>query len=139
MGAVAIMKAKNDFDLNSSALILECPFGSMTQTVKARFSSLGIPSFPMAYLLVLWGGIENGFNAFEHNPIEYAKKINSPTLILYGEKDKKVSRGEIDAIYKNINTYKELKLYPNAGHENYLLKYENEWINNVGSFLEVKH
>ncbi|OYU96421.1 MAG: alpha/beta hydrolase [Bacteroidetes bacterium B1(2017)] len=137
MGAVAIMKALKEYPLHPKKTILECPFGSMYQTVCARFNTMKVPSFPMAGLLVFWGGIENGFWAFNHHPIEYAKSINSPTLLLYGQKDEKVSKEEIDKILENLTGIKECKIYPNAGHENYLNKYKNEWVKDVANFLNT--
>lgn len=56
--------------------MIECPFGSMYKTVCARFKTMNAPTFPMAGLLVFWGGMQNNFWAFEHNPTEYAKNIN---------------------------------------------------------------
>lgn len=135
MGAVAIMKALHDYPIQPQGIILECPFGSMQKTTAARFTELGIPSFPMANLLVFWGGVQNGFWAFSHNPEEYAKKITCPTLLLYGEKDKTVSREEIDAIFSNLSGTKKLKTYPLAGHENYLNKYKKEWLSDVKVFM----
>jgi uncharacterized protein len=82
MGAVAIMKAIHDHGLTPRAIVLECPFGSMYQTVSARFKTMNVPPFPMAGLLVFWGGAQHGFWAFGHNPTDYAKRINCPTLIL---------------------------------------------------------
>jgi uncharacterized protein len=128
MGAVAIMKAIQDFNLQPKGIILECPFGTMYETVCARFNNMHAPTFPMAGLLVFWGGTINGFWAFGHNPAEYAKSIHCPTLLLYGEKDKNVSRKEIDDIYRNLSMKKTLISYPLAGHENYLIKYKSEWI-----------
>jgi hypothetical protein len=135
MGAVAIMKAIKEYDLKPKSIILECPFGTMYETVSARFKNMNVPSFPMAELLVFWGGVQNGFWAFNHNPREYAKKITCPTLLLYGEKDKNVSRKEIDDIYTNLLGYKTLKTYPLSGHENYLNRYKNEWEEDVKNFL----
>jgi len=135
MGAVAIMKAINDYKINPNGIILECPFGSMYQTVSARFKAMNLPAFPMAGLFVFWGGLQNGFWAFVHKPTDYAKKITCPTLLLYGAKDEKVSRQEIDEIFKNLAGQKKLKIYPNAGHENYLIKYEKEWRREVEEFL----
>ncbi len=135
MGAVAIMKAIKDYDLNPKGIILECPFGTMYETVSARFENMNVPTFPMAGLLVFWGGVQNGFWAFSHNPTTYAKKISCPTLLLYGEKDKNVSKSEIDAIFSNLSGKKILKTYPLAGHENYLNKYKMEWIQDVSNFL----
>lgn len=138
MGSVATMKAINDFDIKPKGIIIECPFGSMYKTVCARFKTMYAPTFPMAGLLVFWGGIQNGFWAFGHNPTEYAKKINCPTLLLYGAKDEKVSREEIDQIFNNLGEHKTLKIYQEAGHENYLTKYKNEWTQDIKEFLTTE-
>lgn len=138
MGSVAIMKAISDFDIKPKGIIIECPFGSMYKTVCARFKTMNAPTFPMAGLLVFWGGVQNGFWAFGHNPTEYAKKINCPTLLLYGATDEKVSRAEIDEIFENLTGKKELKIYKNAGHENYLTKYKDEWTKDVIRFIQTE-
>lgn len=135
MGAVAIMKSISDNGISPKGIIIECPFGSMYKTVSARFKTMNAPTFPMAELLVFWGGIQNGFWAFGHNPTEYAKHINCPTLLLYGAQDEKVNRQEIDEIYTNLNGQKSLKIYQNAAHENYLRKYKSEWTKDVQQFL----
>ena len=137
MGAVAIMKAINDYELPNSKIVIECPFGTMLQTVKSRFADMGVPSFPMAHLLMFWGGMQNGFNAYKHNPAEYARNIDCPTLLLYGEQDIKVSRQEIDQIFENIQGEKYLKTYPESGHENYLIKYSDKWKQDVEEFLDL--
>ena len=136
MGAAAIMKAMNDHPLPVSSIILECPFGSMLDAVKNRFAEMNVPVFPMAYLLVFWGGVQNGFNAFNHCPSDYGKNIHCPALLLYGEKDEKVTREEIDEIFKNIAGEKKLITYPDAGHENYLRKYKEEWKEDIKAFLK---
>jgi len=139
MGAVAIMKAISDYQLNAKGIIIECPFGSMYKTVCARFQTMKVPTFPMAGLLVFWGGIENGFWAFGHNPTAYAKKITCKALLLYGARDEKVSKQEIDGIFANLAGEKQLRIYPDAGHENYLTKYKDEWTKDVGEMLLLSH
>lgn len=136
MGAVAILKALDNFPIEPQAVIIECPFGSMYQTTCARFKMMNAPVFPMAGLLVFWGGTMNGFNAFSHQPSEYAKSVQCPALLLYGEQDPKVSRSEINEIFRNLKGPKQLRTYPLAGHENYLVKYKNAWINDVRMFLD---
>ncbi|PBQ32551.1 alpha/beta hydrolase [Sphingobacteriaceae bacterium] len=138
MGAAAIMKAQKDYSLSVKGVLVECPFGTMLKTVKARFDILKVPSFPMAHLLVFWGGLENNFNAFRHNPQEYAKYISCPTLLMFGEKDMDVSRKEIDEIYKNLKGPKKLCTYPLAGHENYLKKYKVKWTDDVSLFMKER-
>lgn len=139
MGAAAIMKALHDNNsLKPDAVILECPFGSMKETVYNRFKNLNLPAFPFADLLLVWGGIQNNFNAFKHNPREYSLKIAVPVLLIYGEKDLKVKRKEIDDIYKNLQGPKKLLLLPNAGHENYLNKYSEEWKESIITSIELR-
>ena len=65
----------------------------------------------MPRLLLFWGGIQNGFWGFSHNPVEYAKNIDCPTLLLYGEKDKSVSQKEIKEIFANLKGPKKLTIY----------------------------
>jgi pimeloyl-ACP methyl ester carboxylesterase len=136
MGAAAVMRAVSENNLAVNSLILECPFGSMLKTVQARFNNMNVPSFPMANLLVFWGGIQNNFDAFSHNPALYAKNISVPTLLLYGEKDLEVSKEEITEIFDNLHGQKEFKSYPLAGHENYLRLYDKEWTRDVSEFLD---
>lgn len=135
MGAVAIMKAQKDYNLKANSIILECPFGTILETVQARFNSMKVPTFPMANFLVFWGGIQNDFNAFKHNPAEYAKSINCPVLLLSGEKDARVSMKETKRIFNSLKGIKRLRTYPLAGHENYLNNYKKEWTNDISSFL----
>lgn len=136
MGAVAILRSIHALNIQPKAIIIECPFGTMRQTVQARFAMMHLPSFPMADLLMFWGGLENGFWAYGHNPIYYAKSVTCPTLLMFGAKDDRVSRGEIDDIFESLAGYKELRIYPEAGHDNYLIQYKYNWMMNVFSFLE---
>lgn len=137
MGAAAILKAMKDHRLAPASIMIECPFGSMYQTVEARFRIMGAPTFPMAGLLVFWGGTQNGFWAFGHNPYAYAAYVHCPTLLMYGEKDNRVSRTEIDSIFANLNGKKKLVTYPLAGHENYLGRYHDSWVSDVQAFLNT--
>jgi hypothetical protein len=40
-------------------------------------------------------------------------------MLLYGMKDDRVSMEETESIFKNLADPKDLKLYPDAGHESY--------------------
>lgn len=135
MGAAAILKAMDDYQLPVKSLILECPFGSLLQAIKNRFDIMGAPSFPFAHLLMFWGSVQNGCNMFNHCPADYAKSVKAPTLLLWGEQDDKVTRQEIDDIYNNLQGPKHLITYPEARHESYLLKYNREWVADVEGFL----
>jgi pimeloyl-ACP methyl ester carboxylesterase len=135
MGAVSIMKAINDYHLHATGLILECPFGNMFKTVDVRVKKMGLHTFPTTYLLMFWGGLENGFWAFSHNPDEYARHIDIPVLLMYGEKDERVSRAEIDSIYTHLYGYKDLTTFPLCGHQDYIPLYHDIWVSSVNHFL----
>ncbi len=135
MGSAAILKAMDDYALSVQSIIIECPFGSLYQTTKARFRLMHVPSFPMASLLCFWGGVQNGYWAFSHNPSEYAKSVTSPVLLLYGEQDNRVSVEETDLIFKNIKGYKVIKKYPQAGHDVFSERNRSNWTQDVSQFL----
>ncbi len=126
MGAAAIMKAMHDTAMPVRALILECPYGSMLRTVQNRFHSVGVPHFPLANLLVFWGGFENGFNAFRLRPEDYACDIHCPTLLVWGGKDPKVSEEETDTIFARLVGPKRVLKLPQASHNDFLLRYRAE-------------
>lgn len=137
LGAAAVMKALHDEALPVRSVILECPFATLQQAVENRFKILGVPPFPMAHLLLFWGGVQNGFNAFAHDPVDYARAIKCPTLLLYGEKDVKVTAEETAAIFAALAGPKKLVTYPLAGHENYLKKYREKWTLDVAAYLSA--
>ncbi|HEY3403552.1 MAG TPA: alpha/beta fold hydrolase [Ohtaekwangia sp.] len=135
MGAAAILKALDDYAFSPTGIILECPFGSLYKTVTARFKMMGIPDFPMAAVLTFWGGVQNGYWAFGHNPYTYAQSVQCPTLLLFGEQDDRVSKEETEMIFSNINGPKTLKVYPDAGHQIFTSENEHNWIRDVSAFV----
>lgn len=134
LGAAAIMKAVSDYDLDPEGIILEAPFGSAYQAVCARFHAMSAPCFPMAGLLIFWGSVQNNSWLFALNPVEYAKSINSPVLLMYGAHHNRVSRSEIDEIFANLPGRKELIIYNDSGNEIYR---SPEWVTNVSRFLSL--
>lgn len=136
MGAVAIMKSINDYNIQPNQIIIECPFGSMRKTTQNRFEAMKLPTILLPDWLLLYGGLQNGFNPYKHVPINYAKKINIPTLLITGAKDARVTRQEIDDIYANLQGPKTLKILKNAQHENYMLRHKKEWLTFVIPFLQ---
>lgn len=139
MGAAAILKAMDDYILPVASLILECPFGSLYKTVCARFELMHVPAVPMAALLCFWGGVQNGYWAFSHNPSTYAKSVSCPVLLLFGEDDDRVTREETDLIFANLKGRKHLKVYTGIGHAIFTKSNEKLWVKDVASFLRTAH
>ncbi len=135
MGAVAIMRAEAELGIRPTANILECPYGNMRQTAYNRFASMHVPGFPMADLLVFWGGVQNGFWAFGLNAEHYARQIHTPTLLLWGTADPRVTRAETDAIFTNLAGPKARHDFPGVGHEPYWQRYPMDWEQQTRAFL----
>ena len=135
MGAVAIMRAEAELGVRPTANILECPYGNMRQTAYNRFESMHVPGFPLADLLVFWGGVQNGFWAFGLNAERYATQIHTPTLLLWGTADPRVTRAETDAIFAHLAGPKARHDFPGVGHEPYWQRYSADWEGQLRGFL----
>ncbi len=136
MGAATIAKAMRDYPLQPSKVILEMPFGSILGAAEGRIKMMGLPGEPLAMLITFWGGVENGFWAFKMKPTEFVKKITCPVLIQWGKNDPRVSRQEIDDIYNNISSAKNLVVYDSSGHESLCKKETEKWKTAISAFLQ---
>ncbi|PXV69211.1 hypothetical protein CLV62_101480 [Dysgonomonas alginatilytica] len=138
MGAAAITKAQHDYNMAVDGIILEAPYGSMLDAVSIRMGTIPVISKFTAALMTFWGGKLSGFNAFEMNPEEYVKTVNTPTLMMYGGQDLRIPGEESVRIFDNISSKdKTLHMFPEAKHEDYTLKYPQEWKNIVSNFLST--
>ena len=135
MGAASIMRAVYAHDVQPDKIILECPFGTLLGTIRKRFDALNAPSYPFAEMLMFYGGWQSGFDAFEHNPEDYAKSISIPTLLISGTKDARVSVSETEQIFANLAGPKKLVLMENSGHQSYLVNDAVVWETSVLDFL----
>jgi len=136
MGAAAILRALSRQPLAPEAIVLECPFDRLLSTVEARFSTTGLPSFPAAQLMVLWGGVQHGYNGFHHNPAEYARQVACPTLLMHGDCDNRVSLEQLRTIYQNLGGEKHLHIFASLGHQSLVEPRLEEWKSCVADFLQ---
>jgi uncharacterized protein len=136
MGAACISKAMVDYPLQPSKVIVEMPFASILQAAEGRIKMMKLPAQPLATLVTFWGGVEQGFWAFNMQPVEFAKQINVPTLIQWGKNDPRVKQTEIEEIYNNLPASKKLVIYEHAGHESLCEKEPNKWLTSVQDFLQ---
>jgi alpha-beta hydrolase superfamily lysophospholipase len=136
MGSAAILRAIAVNGVRPDAVIVECPFDRLLSTASNRFAAMGLPAFPAAHLLIFWGGVQHGFNAFRHNPVEYARNVRCPVLLLHGAKDARVTQAQAESIFQNLPGDKEFIVFPNAGHESYLGAAPGLWTESVSRFLE---
>jgi alpha-beta hydrolase superfamily lysophospholipase len=135
MGSAAILRALGELGVEADAAVLECPFDRMLTTVKVRCRALGVPTFPAAHLLVFWGGVQHGFNAFAHNPLDYARNVHTPVLLLQGACDSRVKVRDAEAIHGNLAGPSGLHVFADLGHESYARRRPQEWKSVVSGFL----
>jgi alpha-beta hydrolase superfamily lysophospholipase len=136
MGAAAILRALAQEPLQPRALILQASFDRMLTTVQHRFEMLHAPAFPGAELLLFWGGRINQFDAFSHNPVKYAAQIKTPTLVLHGEKDQRVTRREAEAVFAALRGKKSLRVFATGIHDPIAEVTEAQWWEAVNPFLQ---
>lgn len=135
MGAAACLRAIHTHAVQPDALILECPFDRMLTTVQRRFQAMRVPSFPFAELLVFWGGQQGGFNAFAHNPMDYAPAVRCATLILHGAEDARVSVRDVERVHEKLGGTKSLAVLPHLGHQSYVEADAGAWRAQIAGHL----
>jgi uncharacterized protein len=136
MGSAAILKAVSQEKVKPDAIILELPFARLIDAVRSRLKAFRIPTFPMAELLVFWGGFQYGFDGFAHNSVTYASQVKCPTLLLHGRLDEWTSVGEINQIFRNLQGSKQLVIFPNTGHSLLVTVDKKYWKQSIDQFLK---
>lgn len=137
MGSVAILRAIAHWEVQPAAIILESPFDRLLSTVRQRFYALGWPAFPGAELVVFWGGAQQGFNGFAHDPVEDAAAATCPALLMHGARDPRVTVAQTAAIFDQLRGPKQLAEFPAAGHELLITDAADLWNQQVIAFLHT--
>ena len=136
MGAVAIIKAIADDSLQIKAAILEMPFGSLHQHMKARARTLGFPQQPFAVLFTFWSGVRRGFNGFKLNTYKNVERVTCPVLFQWGNNDHLVSKAEAENIYRHVaSKQKKFVVYENGVHSSLSQQNITQWRIEVERFL----
>lgn len=135
MGAVAILRAVDQYGILPDAIIVEAVFDTMLNTVRNRFKAMRVPSFPSAQLLVFWGGRQWGFNGFEHAPVNYARSVDCPALFMHGSDDPRATLAEGRRVFEAVPGRKKFKTFDRTGHESYMAAHAAEWRKTVAEFM----
>ena len=136
MGSAAILKAEADGALDASALVLECPFDRLLTAVDHRFRERGLPAFPFSRLLVFWGGWRQDFDGFAHNPVEYARQVRTPVLLIAGAEDTLVTPAETASIASALGGRGRVLTCPGVGHAPCSRGPADLWRARVGAFVD---
>jgi alpha-beta hydrolase superfamily lysophospholipase len=117
MGAAAVLRAVALGKARADALVVESPFDRMLSTVDHRFEMMGVPPFPLSRMLVFWGGVQQGYWAFGHNPVDYAKAVNCPTLLIRAGHDPFIRKEEAESVYNHLAGPRQMLVFEGAGHQ----------------------
>lgn len=137
MGSAAILEAIAEYQIQPDAIILELPFTTILEAVRARLRNDRLPPFPMAELIVFWGGLQHGFNGFAHQPIQDAKFVTCPTLVFAGERDRTVTLAQVKGLTAQIDGKARLQIFPDVGHKILAKANPQLWQTQVRSFLST--
>lgn len=136
MGGAAITRALHENDLPIKAVVLESTYDSLLGTTRRRFSSMGLPAFPFAELLIFWGSVRLGFNGFAFNPADYASSITAPTLVLHGELDPRVTEADARRVFANLAGPKYFHSFTDVGHTTFARAAAVEWQIQIKRFFQ---
>jgi uncharacterized protein len=137
MGSASILTAIAQEGISPDAIVLELPYARLTNALGSRVSrNTKLPTFPTTELLVFWGGVQHGFNGFTHNPVDFARYVKCPTLIMNGKLDPWTSQSEIEEIFNNISADKQLVTFDRGGHDLLVSIDRQLWEKSVDRLLE---
>jgi hypothetical protein len=135
MGGAAVLRAIASHGTRADGIIIESVFDTLLNTAKSRFNATGLPATPLAELLIFWGSVQRGFNFFAHNPVDYARSVNSPALILHGEKDERAPPAQAGAVARAMGRHARLVVYQGVPHMAIVDARRFEWLRVMGEFL----
>jgi pimeloyl-ACP methyl ester carboxylesterase len=139
MGGAAVLRAASQVSTLADGLIIEAVYDRLLTTVKNRFEAIHVPPTPFAHLLVFWGGIQHGFNAFDLNPSAFAKSVSIPTLMLHGERDERARVADAQAVYDNLGGVKQIEIFAGVGHQSCYNSDAEKWQMLISRFLEKQN
>jgi pimeloyl-ACP methyl ester carboxylesterase len=128
---VALGKVRPD------ALVVESPFDRMLSTIDHRFEIMGVPAFPLSRLLVFWGGLQHGYWAFGHNPVDYAPAVKCPTLMIRAGHDPFIHKEEAESVFNKLAGPKQLLVFEGAGHQECIWVDRGKFTRAFTSFLQA--
>ncbi|MEZ4321134.1 MAG: alpha/beta fold hydrolase [Myxococcota bacterium] len=114
MGGAAVLKALAD-GTNADAAVVEAVYDDLNTTIGHRFHRLGLPAFPGSELLLVWGSVDLGANAFAMRPVDWAAGTDVPLVVIAGAEDPRVWPAEAQAVADAAEA--PFTLLEGVGHE----------------------
>jgi alpha-beta hydrolase superfamily lysophospholipase len=137
MGGAAILRAVAELHLSPRGIILESVYDRLLATVENRFTAMHLPGFPLSQLLMFWGSVQMGHNAFDFNPVNFATNVRCPALLMQGGRDPRVTDAEAKNLFDHLAGLKQFAYFPAAGHCEFLDRDRQRWIAAVATFVQT--
>jgi alpha-beta hydrolase superfamily lysophospholipase len=137
MGAAAVMRAVAELGIRPVGIVGECTFARFQDAVENRFAVMGLPRNPGGWMLTFWGGRVAGFDAFQHQPVEYLRRIRIPVLLIHGDRDTRVRSEEAEELGRAAAGPVKLARLADSGHEGGLATSPTEWRRALEAFLDA--
>jgi len=135
MGGAAVLRAIGTDKINPDAVIVEATFDSLLNAGKSRFRAMGLPTSPFAEMLIFWGSMQTVSNLFLHNPADYARSVNCPTLVLHGEKDERATLEQGRAIAAAMGPKARFVSFAGVPHMSIVEARPVDWTREVRNFM----
>jgi alpha-beta hydrolase superfamily lysophospholipase len=135
MGAAAVLRAVGDLGVRPDAMVIESPYDRLLSTAANRFHAMNLPAFPLAQLLMFWGGVQQDYWSFGMNPAESASRVHCPVLMFHGALDTRVTAVQARAVYDHLAGPKRLEWYEHAGHTAFITTDPARWDSAISDFL----
>jgi pimeloyl-ACP methyl ester carboxylesterase len=126
-----------DLHVPADGLLLESPYDRLRSTAANRFSSMGLPPFPAADLLIFWGGVQQGYWAAGLNPADSARSVRCPAIVFQGGRDARVTTAQARSVFDGLGGPKQFELFDTSYHCGFREADPARWRRTVEAFLDT--
>ncbi|MBX2797257.1 MAG: lysophospholipase [Myxococcales bacterium] len=135
MGGAAVLGAVARARAPAEAVVTECTFDRLPHTIGHRFAAMGLPRRGLSDLMLFWGGLQQGFDAWRVAPVVDASRVTVPTLVVGGELDRRVLPSETRALAGALGEHGQLAIVEGMGHAQLARSQPDTWDRVVAPFL----
>ena len=109
--AVAIMTETKDID----AIVADAPYARLDMMLDAMYRTFWIFKYPFVWLTKIYSKVFLGLSVDEVSPVRSIKDLETPVLLIHGEKDSQIDVENSQLLHK-ANPKNELWIIPGIDH-----------------------
>ena len=135
MGGAAVIGAVARHGAPCRAIVVESTFDRLDRTVAHRFEAMGLPRRGLSDVLLFWGGMQQGFDAWAVAPVLDASRVHVPALVVAGTEDRRVRPEDSRALVAAFGSEANLLLVDGLAHAQVARAKPDVWDEEVRPFL----